>query len=239
MELNESSVWVFIPTYNEAENIRRLTEEIFALRLPRLHVLVVDDQSPDGTGEAVRSLQQKYPSLHLLIRSGKKGRGLAGKDGYVRCLQSGADVVLEMDADFSHPPKDIPHFLAHLGEADILIGSRFVPGGQETGRSLWRRILTRWANHYARWMLRLSVRDCNSGFRCFRKEALEKIDARSLESQGPSIIHEVLDRAGRKGLRMAEIPITFTERKRGRSKLNLWRLFKGYLWILKLRWNNH
>lgn len=230
-----AGVWITLPTYNERENIGALLERIFSLGVPGLRVLVVDDRSPDGTAEIVEGLKSRWPGLHLVVRSGEAGRGLAGKEGFLRALEGGAQAVVEMDADFSHRPEDIPRFLERLGEADVLVGSRFVPGGGEAGRSLWRRVLTVWANRYARGLLGLPVLDCNSGFRCFNRRALEAVNVATLRSRGPSIVHEVLYRASRAGLRIREVPILFVERGRGQSKLSLWRLLQGYVWILKLR----
>jgi len=227
---------VFIPTYNERENIGALTQALFALDLPEFEVLVVDDQSPDGTARAVRSLQERYPGLHLLVRDGPRGRGHAGRAGFLECLRLGADRVVEMDADGSHDPGHIPALLEALGDCDLVIGSRQVPGGRD--QRPWPRILlTRLANAYARILLRAPVRDMNSGFRCFSRRALEAIDPATLRSEGPSIVHEVLWRILRAGLAVREIPIVFRDRSRGRTKLTLWRLLKGFLWILKLRFS--
>ncbi|MBI4054571.1 MAG: polyprenol monophosphomannose synthase [Elusimicrobia bacterium] len=229
-------VWVLVPTYKEGENLPAFLAALYTLRLPALHLLIVDDDSPDGTRQILEELKEKYPLLHTLIRTGRRGRGLAGVEGYRHCLKGGAEIVIEMDGDLSHHPRHIPALLAALKDADVAIGSRQIPGGWESGRPLWRRILTRAANAYARRVLGLPILDTNSGYRALRRRALEAIDPKSLKSKGPSIIHEVLFKAHRKGLRLCEVPIFFEDRRTGQSKLSLPRLAAGYLWILKLRW---
>lgn len=235
MDLRNANVWAMVPTFNESENIAALIEALFGLRLPLLDVVVVDDRSPDGTGRIVRGLRAGNPNLHLIERSGVAGRGFAGRDGFVYALEHGADFVIEMDADFSHDPKHIPALLAAMDRADIAVGSRFVAGGTDDDRPWARRVLTVAANLYARTLLGLSVRDTNSGFRCFSRRGLETVDPATLGSRGPSSLHEVLFRAARRGLRVAEVPIEFVDRKKGHSKLDLRRLAAGYFWILKLR----
>jgi len=228
-------VLAVIPTYNERENIEPLVRALFGLGIPGFGALVVDDESPDGTSAAVEKLVPEFPGLELLRRRGPAGRGLAGRDGFVRALEKGARYIIEMDGDFSHQPKDVPRLLAAMDRCDVAVGSRLAAGGADKDRPAWRRIVTRWANLYARLMLGLPVRDANSGFRCFNREAMEAIDPATLKSRGPSIVHEALYRCVRKGLRIEEVPIDFIDRKKGKSKLNLRRLAAGYFWILRLR----
>lgn len=236
--LPPARVLVVVPTYNEAGNIERLVDALYGLGVDGLHVLVVDDQSPDGTAERVRALRARHPGLRLLERSGPAGRGLAGREAFLYALrQPTVEAVLEMDADFSHQPRHVPELLAALREADVAIGSRRVPGGSDLDRGLGRRVLTWVANLYARSLLRLPVLDTNSGFRAFRRRALEAIEPETLRSRGPSILHEVLYRAARAELSFREVPIQFVDRKEGRSKLNLALLASGYFWILRLAWH--
>ncbi|HHI68332.1 MAG TPA: glycosyltransferase, partial [Planctomycetes bacterium] len=168
-------VAVTVPTYNEAENIGDLLDALLSLPVEGLHVLVVDDDSPDGTWRIVEERARRDDRIHLLHRKENRGRGLAGKAGFLEALRMGADVVVEMDADFSHHPSHVPdHLRALEGGADVVLGSRAVPGGADLGRPWWRRAVTRAANAYIRLVLGVRVRDCNSGFRCFTREALER-----------------------------------------------------------------
>ena len=228
-------ILVMIPTYNESENIARLIEELKGLGIYGLEIVVVDDASPDGTSEIVADFVRRDARVHLIRRMGPAGRGLAGRDGFLFGLKENADFLVEMDADFSHDPKRIPAFLEAMRSCDIAVGSRVVAGGSDLDRPLLRRWLTIAANLYARCLLDVAVRDTNSGFRCFSRRALEILEPETLRSIGPSIVHEVLFRAARRGLRLAEIPIAFVDRKKGYSKLDLSRLLSGYFWILKMR----
>ena len=226
---------IFVPTYNEAPNLERLVGEIRRI-LPEAAILVVDDRSPDGTGEIADRLAAADPAVRVLHRDPPKGRGLAGRDGYLEALRLGADVVVEMDADFSHDPQLLPRFLEAIeGGADVVLGSRFVPGGSDDDRSAVRKIITVLANGYIRVVLGVPVGDCNSGYRAFRRGALEAIRPGTLTSTGPSIVQEVLFRVHRQGAKIVEIPLTFVDRKDGDSKLSLRLLFDGYLMILKLK----
>ena len=233
--MTDKRVLVMVPTYNESENIARLINQIFALEVSNLEIVVVDDDSPDGTADIVQKLGAALPRLQLIRRSPPAGRGFAGRDGYLYALKTGADYLIEMDGDFSHDPRHIPALLAAMAGCDIAIGSRLVPGGSDLDRPLLRRWLMLAANAYARGLLGLPVKDTNSGFRCFSRLALEKIKPGSLRSKGPSILHEVLFRGKRAGLKFSEIPIEFVDRKKGASKLNMSRLAAGYFWILKMR----
>ncbi len=233
--MSDPRVMVVIPTYNERENIVDLIDEIFRLPVPRIEAVVVDDQSPDGTGEAVRGMISSHLGLFLIEREGPAGRGLAGREGFLFALQSRADFVVEMDGDFSHQPKHIPELIRAMADCDVAIGSRLVPGGSDADRPGWRYWLTTAANFYARTLLGLPVADTNSGFRCFSREALRIIDPKSLRSPGPSIVHETLFRVIQQKLQICEVPIEFIDRKRGTSKLNLWHLIAGLFWVLRLR----
>jgi len=235
--MSDPKVMVVIPTYNERENIVDLIEEIFRLPVPRIEAVVVDDRSPDGTGEVVRGLISSHRGLFLIERDGPAGRGLAGRDGFLFALESSADFVVEMDGDFSHQPKHIPELIRAMADCDVAIGSRLVPGGSDADRPGWRYWLTIAANFYARTLLHLPVADTNSGFRCFSHEALRVIHPESLHSPGPSIVHETLFRAINQKLRICEVPIQFIDRKRGTSKLNLSRLIAGFFWVLRLKFD--
>ena len=224
-----------IPTYNEKENIADLINKILGLKIKNLHIVVVDDNSPDGTWRIAQKISKNKKNVHLLLRKTKRGRGYAGKDGFVYCLKHNADVIIEMDADLSHDPKYIPLMLKELDSADLVLGSRRVKGSNEIGRGIIRRAITYFANLYIRLLLGLKVKDCNSGYRCFKREVLEKISPEKLESKGPAIIQEVLFKAYLKGFKIKEIPITFVNRIKGSSKLGVKQLAIGYFMVLKLK----
>ena len=226
--------FIIIPTYNEKENIASLIDEILKLSIKDLHIVVVDDFSPDETWKIVEDISKKEKNIHLLLRKTKRGRGYAGKDGFIYCLKNKADIIIEMDADFSHDPKYIPSMLEEIKNYDIILGSRRIKGAKEVGRGVIRKIITKLANLYIKIMLGIKVKDSNSGFRCFKRDVLEKI-TQGLKSKGPSIIQEVLFKAHLKGFRIKEIPITFVNRKKGRSKLGLPQLAAGYFMVLKLK----
>ena len=227
--------FVMIPTYNESENIGNIIDKILKLKINNLHIVVADDNSPDGTWKIVQEISKKNKNVHLLLRKTDKGRGAAGRDGFIYCLKNGADAVVEMDADMSHDQKYIPSLIEELKNADLVLGSRRVAGSKEVGRSMLRRFVTLGANLYIRLMLGLKVRDCNSGFRCFKRKVLEKINIEKLESKGPAIVQEVLFKAHLKGFKIKEIPITFVDRTKGYSKLGLPQLAQGYFMVLKLK----
>ena len=227
--------FVMIPTYNEKENIKALIDEILKLKINNLHIVVVDDNSPDGTADIVKKISKYKKNVHLLLRKKDKGRGSAGKDGFIYCLKHGANIVVEMDADMSHNPKYIPSLIKELKTADLVLGSRRVEGSKEIGRSGFRKLITLGANLYIKIMLGLKVKDCNSGFRCFRRKVLESIDLEKLESKGPAIVQEVLFKAHLKGFRIKEIPITFVNRTKGKSKLGFPQLAAGYFMVLKFK----
>ncbi len=230
--------FVMIPTYNEKENIRNLIDEILKLKIKDLYIVVVDDNSPDGTSGIVDKITKKNKNVNLLLRKEDKGRGAAGRDGFIYCLKHKADAVVEMDADFSHNPKYIPLMLKELENADLVLGSRRIKEGKEIGRSAFRKLITFGANLYIRMMLGLKVKDCNSGFRCFKRETLEGINPEKLSSKGPSIVQEVLFKAHLKGFKIKEIPITFVDRTKGKSKLGIPQLFGAYFMVLKLKIQN-
>jgi len=228
-------VVVVVPTYNERENIGELIAALHGLEIEGMHVLVVDDGSPDGTGEIVREIAAARAGVELLARRGPRGRGLAGRDGFLRALEIGAERIVEMDADFSHDPRSVPALLAEIDRgADVALGSRFVAGGAERNRGWLRRAVTRLANLYIRVMFGIAVMDSNSGFRAFRREALAGIEPATLASPGPAIVQEVLFRATRRGYKVVETPILFVNRERGRSKLGFAQLLQGYFAVLRL-----
>jgi dolichol-phosphate mannosyltransferase len=213
---------VMIPTYNEAGNIGSLISRLLALGLASCEILVVDDKSPDGTGEIVADLATRDPRIHLLSRPGPRGRGYAGRDGFILALEMGADCIVEMDGDGSHDPALLPLLLDPIirSQADVVIGSRYVAGGGVEGREWFRDIISGWARGYIRIILGISVSDPTSGYRIFGREALKKIKPETLTARDPFIVTEVLYRCHRAGLRIKEVPIIFRQREKGVSKLS-------------------
>ena len=226
---------VMVPTYNEAGNIEALIKEILALDVPAVvHVLVADDNSPDGTGRLVQALAAAEPRVHALIRTKRRGRGAAGIDGFKAALALGADYVVEMDGDFSHPPRFIPALLAAAAAgADTAIGSRFVPGGSDSDRSIVRRGITWGVRRFIRRKFLTSVRDVSSGFRLFRRGILERIDLDDLISVGPSIVLEILYKLELLRATIVEVPIEFVDRRAGTTKLSALTLFETLLMAVK------
>ena len=226
-------VSIILPTYNEAENISKVINLIKELH-PHWAILVIDDSSPDGTAGIVEDLRKKIDNIYLIKRDGERGRGLAGVCGFDLALKEGSDIIVEMDADMSHHPRYLPDLVREIENYDVVIGSRYIKGGGEMGRPLSRRLISRLANLYLRIILGLSIRDWTSGYRCFRREALNSILS-DIKSRGPSIVEEVLFKIRKKGFKIKEVPITFYERERGTSKLNLKILFKTLLYPIYLR----
>ena len=228
-----------LPTYNEAENILPLIAEILSLG-DEYEVLVIDDNSPDNTWQLVQNEASNNPRVHLLHRVGRKGRGSAGLEGFMTARDMyDANVVVEMDADFSHAPRFIPSLVEpiHTGNADVVVGSRLVAGGGEVGRHPARKIITWGANTYIRLMLNLPLRDCTSGFRVFSKRALQLLPWDKMQCTGPEIVQEVLLEARKANLQFAERPILFEERRAGQSTFNAKIMGRSlrYMWTLRNR----
>lgn len=224
-----------IPTYNEAENIGAVVSGVLSVAGAGDEVLVVDDSSPDGTGEVVEEIGRGDPRVRLLSRPGPRGRGWAGRDGFLRALQRGADRIVEMDGDGSHDPEAIPRLIEALPGADVVIGSRFLPGGKALGRGWLRGAISLVARRYIRLVLGIAVTDPTSGYRLFSRKALEKIDPATLTARDPFAVTEILYRCHRAGLRIKEVPIVFKDREKGESKLETSMLLKYFFRVLKLR----
>ena len=224
---------VVVPTYNEAENIRKVTEGI--LRADEaITVLIVDDGSPDGTGQIADELARRFSRVRAIHRREKRGRGYAGAEGFRYCVAEGFDPIMEMDADLSHDPFYIPQFLAEAEDWDVVIGSRSVPGGGVSGRGIMRRLITASATAYLRVMLGLKgVHDPTSGYRCFRRRVLEQIHLETLTAPGPAIVTEILYRCRR--FRIKEIPILFRDRELGRSKFGLQAMWESLALAARVR----
>jgi len=232
---------VVVPTYNEAENVQPMVEALLALGLPRLEVLVVDDDSPDGTGRHADRLADRHRGqVHVLHRKGQPGLGRAYLDGFRWALGHGAETVVQMDCDFSHAPSDVPRLLAHLPEHDVVVGSRYTEGGQideewEPGRGF----LSWWANLYARTILGSAVSDFTAGFKAWRRETLEAIDLNAIRSQGYVFQIEMAYVAERLGFRILEIPIYFEDRRIGASKMTMPVKAEAALGVWRIWWRHH
>jgi dolichol-phosphate mannosyltransferase len=212
-------VLVVVPTYNEVDNIGVIVERL-RRAVPAVDVLVADDNSPDGTGAMADRLAAGDERIHVLHRPGKQGLGAAYVAGFVWARERGYDAVVEMDADGSHAPEELPRLLDAAADADVVIGSRWAPGGRVVNWPWHRLALSRGGNAYARLALGMPVHDATGGYRVYRVPALDKIDFESVLSQGYSFQVELSRRAHRAGFRIAEVPITFTERQRGASKMS-------------------
>jgi dolichol-phosphate mannosyltransferase len=206
-----------MPTYNERENLEPLVQ---ALADRGVSVLVVDDNSPDGTGELADRLAAELDYVEVLHRDRKEGLGPAYIAGFRRALAGGADLVLEMDADFSHDPADVPRLIAWASEADVVLGSRYVRGGSIVDWGRLRRFVSAGGSLYARWLLGLRVHDLTGGFKCFRREVLETLDLDAITSRGYAFQIETTYRALQAGFRVIEVPIAFADRERGSSKMS-------------------
>jgi glycosyltransferase involved in cell wall biosynthesis len=226
-------VAVIVPTYNERENVAQLTQALAALPVVS-HVVIVDDASPDGTGDLADDLARATPKLRVVHRAGKLGLGTAYVAGFGLAFQLGAECVVTMDADFSHDPRYVPGLVAGCADRDLMIGSRYVPGGATRDWGVGRRVLSRVANFVAHASLRLQARDCTAGFRCYRRELLERIDLSAIRSNGYSFLVEMLFRCERAGCRVGEVPIVFENRKRGASKISRDEIVRAVLTVARL-----
>ena len=211
---------ICLPTYNERENLEPMVRALGALRLEGLEVLVIDDASPDGTGEIADRLHAELPWVHVLHRERKEGLGPAYLAGFRRALDLGADFVFELDCDFSHDPADVPRLAEAAASADLVLGSRYVPGGGTRNWGLVRRLISRGGSLYAQALLQLGIRDLTGGFKCYRRTVLETIDLDAISSLGYAFQIETTYRALRAGFRVVEVPITFADREVGGSKMS-------------------
>jgi dolichol-phosphate mannosyltransferase len=229
--------WLILPTFNEAENLEnvvaRARRALEAAAPDGFRVLVVDDDSPDGTGRIADRLAAEHPEVEVLHRTERAGLGPAYLAGFAYALEHGAGYVFEMDADLSHDPADLPRLLAAVRDegADVALGSRYVPGGGVTDWGLVRRLISRGGSWYARAILSLDVRDLTGGFKCFRREVLETIDLPTVRSHGYAFQVELTYRAVQAGFRVVEVPIVFRDRAEGQSKMS-WRIAAEAFWLL-------
>ncbi len=250
-------VLFFVPTYNERENLPELARRLYALGLD-CGMLIVDDASPDGTGQVADELARQYPNIHVLHRTGKRGRGIAGVAGLRKASELPTQLVIEMDADLSHVPEDALKLVAAawgegtigtsgtegtVGERakqtsklpDVVIGSRYVPGGKVEGWGLYRKLNSGVANFISRYILGIRQKDATSGYRCFRREVLARLPWDWFISEGPSIVEEIMMACQRLGCRVVEVPITFVDRKTGTSKMTPKIVLKWIYFMVRMR----
>ena len=235
------TVWLVLPTFNEAENIEAIVAAVVAelevCAAEGFRVLIVDDSSPDGTGELADGLAATHDAVEVLHRSTREGLGPAYLAGFRHALDAGAGHVIEMDADFSHDPADLARLLAAIaGGADLALGSRYVPGGGAPDWGLLRRVVSRVGCAYARRVLSLHVRDLTGGFKCFRREVLEAIELDTVRSHGYCFQIELTQRALQRGFTVREVPIIFRNRRHGRSKMSPWIAMEAIVVLPQLRW---
>jgi len=228
---------IIIPTYNEKENITRLIPEVL-VQDDNIEIMVVDDNSPDGTGDLVEWISRDNARVHLMRRPGKLGLGTAYISGFREALtRPDIECVFEMDADFSHQPKYIPEFLKAVRSADVVLGSRYVPGGGVRNWGLIRKVLSRGGSIFSRFMLGLPAYDCTGGFRCYRRQVLEALDFERINSEGFGFQVEMLHECNKKGFRIKEIPIVFPDREKGTSKISKKIVFEAFFLVCRLRFS--
>ena len=227
-----SQAFVVLPTYNEAGNLERLVRAVLE---HDVRVVIVDDNSPDGTGAVADRLAEELTAVEVLHRPRKMGLGRAYVAGFEHVLRAGADLVIEMDADFSHDPADLPRLIAATAQADLVLGSRYVAGGGVVDWGIPRRVLSRGGSIYARAVLGVPIRDLTGGFKCFRREVLETIAPADVDSNGYAFQIELTYRASRAGFRVLELPIVFRDRAVGRSKMTPGIAFEAVWRVLALR----
>lgn len=228
---------VVTPTYNEAENVERLINEVLA-QDPEIDILVVDDNSPDGTGDVVERVGRDNTRVHLIRRPGKMGLGTAYVAGFKFALERRYDRIFEMDADFSHNPAEIPNFLKKTTEYDLVLGSRYANGVRVVNWPIRRLVLSFTANLYTRIITGMPVKDATSGFKCFKREVLEAIDLDAIHSNGYAFQIEMTFRAWRKGFRICEIPIIFVDRRSGVSKMSKRIIYEAVFMVWRLKFRN-
>ncbi len=225
---------IVIPTYNERENIATLLGEVFA-NAPMTDVLIIDDNSPDGTGALVDSLARQDPRLQVMHRAGKLGLGTAYVAGFEYAIEQGYDFVFEMDADFSHDPRYLPAFFQAAQNADLVIGSRYIAGGGTPNWSALRKFISGGGNIFARAVLGIPVHDCTSGYRCYSTAALRTLNLHAIVAQGYAFQIELAYNFWKSGYRIREVPIIFVDRRVGKSKMSRTIFIEAFTWVLRTR----
>lgn len=232
--LMPTKAYIVIPTYNERDNLRMLAEQVLQ-QDPSLHLLIVDDNSPDGTGQLADTLSAENSRITVLHRPAKLGLGSAYRDGFRKAMEQGAELLIEMDADFSHDPTVLPIFLEQIRQYDLVIGSRYLNGISVVNWPLRRLMLSYFANWYTRKVTGLTIMDCTSGFKCFRRSLIERIDLDRICSDGYSFQIEMHFRSAELGARIREVPIIFIDRRTGQSKMSKKIVREAVLMVWKLK----
>jgi dolichol-phosphate mannosyltransferase len=227
---------IVIPTYNERENIASLIDDVLRVT-PQADILVIDDGSPDGTGELVDEIGAANAQVSALHRPGKQGLGTAYVLGFHYAIEHGYDLVFEMDADYSHNPKYLPDFLTLVENADLVIGSRYIPGGDTPNWSPLRKFISGGGNIFARTVLGIPVKDCTAGYRCYRTAALRRLNLDAIHAQGYAFQVEMAYNFWKSGFRIRETPIVFEDRRVGKSKMSRAIFIEGFLWVIRARFN--
>lgn len=227
---------IILPTYNERENLVGIIKEIIGIGIDQVKILIVDDNSPDGTGKLADELAEQYQNVSVLHRAQKEGLGKAYIAGFKQALRDpDCGYIFEMDADFSHQPKYLPHFLDRIQEADLVLGSRYIAEGGVENWGLVRRLISKFANSIIRWILKVPISDLTGGFKCFRREVLEQLDFEHIDSSGYNFQIEINYKVYKKKFRVAEIPIIFVERRAGKSKFNIAIMLESFWKVLVLK----
>lgn len=230
---------IVIPTYNEKDNLAKLVSAIFALKIEDLYIIIVDDNSPDGTGKIADNLSTEFP-LAVIHREGKLGLGSAYIAGFKKALANNSELIFEMDADFSHDPQDIPLLISAIKNgADVAIGSRRIKGGNVKGWNWLRNLESISAMTFARIILNLKTKDITAGFRCYRSTVLENINFNKIKSNGYAFQEEMIYICEKKGFKIKEVPVTFVDRVEGHSKLGWRDIFEFFITILRLRFRHY
>ena len=228
-------IYIVIPTYNEKDNIEKIISKIFEIKIGNLNILVVDDNSPDGTGAVVERIKKNDARVDILHREGKEGLGKAYIAGFKEVLNRGAELIFEMDADLSHDPKYLLPILEASKNNDLVLGSRYIKGGGVANWNIIRRLISRFGNIYAKVILGVPYNDLTGGFKCYKRKVLETINLDSLDSLGYNFQIETTYKAHQAGFKIAEVPIIFTERVEGESKFNPKIMLEGFWRVLALR----
>ena len=234
--------FIVLPTLNEAQNLQPMITQLLALAIPNVHVLIIDDNSQDGTGQIADQLHEQYPQrVFVMHRPGKMGLGTAYITGFTWAIEQGADCVIQMDADFSHSPSYLPDFVSKIGEYDVVVGSRYVPGGTLDPRwSGWRFFLSKWANSvWVHLILGTQVQDATAGFKCWSRHALERIGLDTIRSNGYVFQVEMAYLCEKLGMKILEWPIYFEDRRIGQSKMTVPVKIEAALRVFEIRWRHH